>query len=439
MSESWPVVVPRENVNDDFVVVVRWLVADGVAVTAGTPIVEIETSKATVAIDAERDGFLIQEVRALEQIAVGASLGRIALTLATIEKIPIATTAATPAALPSNTNFSKKARELIEEHGLDPSMFAGKMLVREQDVRDAIAARGPQRAPAPQAPGPAAPAHSPSRKPSGIGELVPLAATKRTEIRFLAEGNRDALVSAITILVETAALDARIDAVTSRRMSYSDFLVAAVARRLREFRELNACLVEDCIGFYERVHIGVAINLGKGLKVPVVRDADTKSPEEISRAVSELAMQYLRGELPESSLVGGTFTITDLAGAGAFHVMPLLNRDQSAILAVGRDDARHVLVLTLAFDHRISEGQQATEFLRALKDDLEEAARPHEAEPQPEKTAPAIAAASLACDNCFATLERFARDGLGVFLVSTVRADGSAGHVCSVCLSGWNG
>jgi hypothetical protein len=141
-------------------------------------------------------------------------------------------------------------------------------------------------------------------------------------------------------------------------------------------------------------------------------------------------MACVRGTLASDDLAGGTFTITDLTTAGAFGVQPLLNRGQSAILAIGRaglGGEADVLNLTLAFDHRVADGLEAAAFLRDIKDRLEDAPP---AEPR---------AVALTCKICWSTLERLQRENVASYLVPVVAADGMTAYVCPPCLLGWSG
>ena len=420
-----PVVVPRETVNDDFVIFLGWLVSDRSFVRAGQPIAEIETSKAAIELMAERDGYLLQSAIVNEQVAVGASLGSIFKERPSDVAQAVPKTQAQAQAPHGGQKLSKKAQELIAQHGLDVALFAGKSLVREQDVR-ALIETGTAVSPVP--PGPNIPARGTRRGLARIATTAPLSPTKRTEIRYLAEANSEALVSAITVIVRTRGLDEQIRvAQTTRRMSYLDFVIAAVARHLPTFRELNAFYSAAGINYYAEVNVGTAFNLGKGLLVPVIRNANQLSPEDISRIGSEYAMKYLRGELTESDLSGGTFTVTDLSSAGAYGVLPLMNRDQAAILAMGHDPDRQTIALTLAFDHRVSDGLQATEFLHQVKGTLEGDIAQQEV------------VKKLSCGNCFITLDRLAATRVTSFLMQVVNVDGERSYLCQVCLAGWNG
>jgi pyruvate/2-oxoglutarate dehydrogenase complex dihydrolipoamide acyltransferase (E2) component len=113
------------------------------------------------------------------------------------------------------------------------------------------------------------------------------------------------------------------------------------------------------------------LNLGRSLRVPIVKDAARLSLREVAGRVRDLSLRYMRDELAIEDVAGGTFTITDLSGEGVVHFVPVLNERQSAILGLctPRRDGSRDLVLT--FDHRLSDGMVGARFLTALRARLE--------------------------------------------------------------------
>ncbi len=113
------------------------------------------------------------------------------------------------------------------------------------------------------------------------------------------------------------------------------------------------------------------MNLGRSLRVPIVKEAGSMSLRDVARAVRDLTLRYMRDELTIDDVTGGTFTVTDLSGEGVVHFVPVLNERQSAILGLcaARNDGSRDLVLT--FDHRLSDGMRAARFLAALRARLE--------------------------------------------------------------------
>lgn len=139
MAEPQDVLVPRETVNDDIVTLVRWHAASGERVRVGAPLFEIETSKTVYTIDAERDGHLEILCRAGEEIGVGERAGRLHDAPFQAATSPVGTGAGAPGG--GAQVISRKARQLMEERGLDPARFAHLSIVREADVLQAIEAK----------------------------------------------------------------------------------------------------------------------------------------------------------------------------------------------------------------------------------------------------------------------------------------------------------
>jgi pyruvate dehydrogenase E2 component (dihydrolipoamide acetyltransferase) len=165
-------------------------------------------------------------------------------------------------------------------------------------------------------------------------------------------------------------------------VTYTDFIVRAVAVTLKRHPIMNATLIGDEIHQLEFVHIGVAVALEDGLIVPVVRDADKKTVREIAREVRRLAEGARDGTLSVDEVTGGTFTITNLGNYGIDGFTPIINSPEAAILGVGRiaervvihDDQiarRKMTVLSLTIDHRLIDGAAGAEFMQSLTELLE--------------------------------------------------------------------
>ena len=172
------------------------------------------------------------------------------------------------------------------------------------------------------------------------------------------------------------------------RITYTDILVFAVARVLREFPIVNASLIENEIKLWEDINVGVAVALeagaGSGLIVPVVRNADTKSMADINRELKALTEKARTGKLMPDDVTGGTFTITNLGafGGGYGFGTPIINQPESAILGTGPIVDRAVvkggqivvcpiMTWSLTFDHRVVDGAPATLFMLRLTEVLE--------------------------------------------------------------------
>ena len=165
------------------------------------------------------------------------------------------------------------------------------------------------------------------------------------------------------------------------KLTYTPFFVRAAVEALRDHPILNASVEDDSIILKRELHVGIAVAIGKtGLVVPVIRDAGGKSITGLARAAADLAERARRKELQPEELQGGTFTITNVGSLGTLMGTPIINQPQVAILAVGTikkrpvvvEDprygdliaVRHMVYLSLSYDHRIIDGAMAASFLR---------------------------------------------------------------------------
>lgn len=169
------------------------------------------------------------------------------------------------------------------------------------------------------------------------------------------------------------------------KLTLLPFVVKAVTAGLKEAKSFNASLdpFREEIIYKRHYHIGVAVDTGRGLVVPVVRDTDRKSIVQISAEIEDLAGRAREGKLEVQEMRGGTFTITNVGPLGGTALIPTINYPEVAILGMGKVQEkpvvrdgniviRSVLPLTLAFDHRIADGADAarfvTEMIRQLSD-----------------------------------------------------------------------
>ena len=154
-------------------------------------------------------------------------------------------------------------------------------------------------------------------------------------------------------------------------LSVNDVMLAAVTRVLGEHPNVNATLEEGTIKEWATVNLGVAVAVDAGLVVPVIKDAQDLSPEQIAAEVRRLAGLAREGQLAIADISDGTFTVTNLGAFGIDYFTPIVNPPQVAILGVGRvrDGAT---TLSLTIDHRALDGAPGAEFLAALADALTE-------------------------------------------------------------------
>ncbi|MFM1918720.1 MAG: Dihydrolipoyllysine-residue acetyltransferase component of pyruvate dehydrogenase complex [Candidatus Hydrogenedentota bacterium] len=219
-----------------------------------------------------------------------------------------------------------------------------------------------------------APIKSPGRYP-----LTPM---RRVIATRMAESKYSAPHFYVTVEVDMkAATEARKKA-EGFKPSFNDLIVQAVARTLRAFPQVNARWLGDAYEIVSEVNIGVAVALEDGLIVPVLRNADTLSLQQISEGCKALAEKARKNKLMPDDYTGSTFTISNLGAFGVDHFTAIINQPDSAILAVGRVADQVVAVdggiqvrprmkMTLSSDHRVIDGAVAAQFMAKLKNELE--------------------------------------------------------------------
>lgn len=365
---------------------VEWLKSEGEELNAGEPLAVVESDKAEVEIEAGSGGVLRKVLVAPgEEVPVGAPLAivgaadedissllpgqaRAAAPAATEESpAPAQAPAAAPAAAPAGRQpVSPAARRVARELGVDVTQVTGSGeggLVTEKDVR-AFAAQQAQ----------------PAAQVDEDVEVIPLTGVRRRIAERMALSRHTA--ADVTTVAEVDVTDVA----AARRalgVSYTAFVAWAVAQSLREFPILNASLVEDRILVKKNIHLGIAVAAEQGLVVPVVRDADRKSVEEISKEIDDLAARAREGKLMPDALTGSTFSITNSGAFGSLFFTPIINQPEVAVLGMGkvadtpvvRDGAivaRKIMYLCLSYDHRVVDGAPAVQFLQAVKHRLEQ-------------------------------------------------------------------
>lgn len=434
MSAPIQVTVPFENVNDPTAKIVDWKVASGGKVKAGDSIVELETTKTTFPVLAPADGYVEYNLPQGEEVPVGDNLFRIhadeASAKAGVPPAPKSTAPIAEAATASGAAplISKKAQDLMTANGLDASHFTGLSSVKESDVRDKLAALGKGTSAPAAASTTSAPSASPKlaapKPPEEPGVLVQLTRAKQMENRELLAASREVLKSSVYFMCPAAGLT---DACARQNPPVQRLVVilSELAKLLKKYPAMNAYLAEGGAYHYQHVNLGFAVDMGRGLKVLVVHEAETLNFSALAERVEDLLVKYTTDTLTVRDLTGSTFTITDLAGVGVFTFEPLINVRQAAILGIGAETTvagAGGFMLSCAFDHRLNSGKQVAEFLGELSARLTGHAASLKA---------ALPAEPLCCSRCLQTVDELR--ALSAFLVTSVEPPG---YICNNCLSG---
>jgi 2-oxoglutarate dehydrogenase E2 component (dihydrolipoamide succinyltransferase) len=398
----------------------KWFKKAGDSVQADEPLVELETDKVTLEVNAPSAGVLSEIAAETGQtVAIGALLGQVS---------PGAATAAAPAAAPKSTPApatqsapaakaapaattmppAPAAAKIAAEDKIDLASIAGSgkrgqvlkgdVLAAAATAQAPVVALAPLQAPAP-APMPAsAPAPAPAPRTTTPDDSAREERVRMTKLRqTIARRLKDAQNTAAMLttfnevdMSEVMALRARykeaFEKKHSAKLGFMGFFVKACVQALKEIPAVNAEIDGADLVYKNYYHIGIAVGTDKGLIVPVVRDADKLGIADVEKTVAALGKRARDGQLTLEELQGGTFTITNGGIYGSLMSTPILNAPQSGILGMhkiqdrpiavdGKVEIRPMMYLALSYDHRIVDGREAVTFLVRVKEALEDPAR----------------------------------------------------------------
>jgi pyruvate dehydrogenase E2 component (dihydrolipoamide acetyltransferase) len=404
-----PIEIPMPRLSDAMEegTIVQWFVAPGDRVLEGTPLVEVETDKATVTYESELEGTVLAlRAEVGESVAVGrplvvvqrpreelsasagapaalAASGDANAVVAAGPPVPRTAGEATPRTAPgARVKASPLARRLAAELGVDLATLAGSGpngRVIRADVEGST----------PGAPAVAVPAPSESNTGSAKGEPTrrELTRVQRTIARRMAESRAtvpDFELRCEVDMSQAVAVREQLRALCDPPPSYNDLIVRAAALALTEYPRVNGSYRDAEFESYPRVNIGIAVAAQDALVVPTIFDADRKTVAEIAAESRSLATRVRDGSVTPGELSGGTFSISNLGMFGIDSFSAVINPPQAAILAVGSLKprplvdaagavvARPTINLTLACDHRILYGADGARFLARVRELLEQ-------------------------------------------------------------------
>ncbi|MGC5780338.1 2-oxoglutarate dehydrogenase complex dihydrolipoyllysine-residue succinyltransferase [Methylobacterium sp. NFXW15] len=400
----------------------RWFKKPGDTVAADEPLLELETDKVTLEVNAPtagelgeilvKDGETVEPGAILGSIVEGSGAPKKAEPKAAAKEAPKAAETKAEKAPEANAGYGNHdasapaqqrpvgdngpaVAKLARESGVDPSQVGGSGKdgrVTKGDMLGAIAKGASAPAPAKEA-RPTMP-----RAPSAPDDASREERVRMTKLRqTIARRLKDAQDTAAML---TTFNDVDMSAVMAMRSQYKDifekkhgtklgfmgFFTKAVIGALKDVPAVNAEIDGQDLVYKNYYHIGIAVGTDKGLVVPVVRDADDLSIAGIEKKISGFGKKARDGKLSIEEMQGGTFTITNGGIYGSLMSTPILNAPQSGILGMhrieerpvvrnGKIEARPMMYLALSYDHRIVDGKEAVTFLVRVKEALEDPAR----------------------------------------------------------------
>jgi pyruvate dehydrogenase E2 component (dihydrolipoamide acetyltransferase) len=417
------ITLPRLGQGMESGVIVRWLKAEGDAVIKGEPLYELDTEKVTQEVEADADGVLLKilhhegaDVPVGETIAMigaegealpegaapsapaaaassepappasePASAPAVSAAVATAATAAPAVAATTAAPAGGRVKASPLAKRMAKDRGIDLAAVQGtgpEGRIVAEDVERAAAGEAPGVTPAFSVPSVAPEAEAPAV------QTVEFTAMRRTIARRMSEAWQAPHFQVSLTADVGRMIDLRkrlVDATPEGgvRPTYSDVITRLVAAGLTRHPALNAHFAGDAVHQYTPANIGIAIAVDGGLVVPVIPACERRAVTAIAAARADLVERSRAGKLRAEDFEGGTFTISNLGMYGIERFMAVINPPQVAILAVGSIEERVVvddgemvvrprMEMTLSCDHRAVDGAQGAEFLRTVKQLVEE-------------------------------------------------------------------
>ena len=404
------IVVPTLGESVTEATVAKWFKAEGDRVEVDEPLVELETDKVAVEVNAKSAGTLSEILaQAGAEVKVGGLLGRIgeggvsrpasaapakAPTMTTPPSAPKMTVPPSPVA-PTEPNapavpLAPAVRKIVEDNRLDPARIPATGKDGRLTKGDVIAFMDTKAPPAGSVTS-AAPAHAPETGPRE--ERVKMTRLRRRIAERLKEAqNNAAMLTTFNEVDMTAIMALRatyrdvFEKKYGMRLGFMGFFVKACIQALKEIPEVNAEIQGDEILYKNHYDIGVAVGTESGLVVPVVRDADQLSLAQVESTIAALGKKARDGKLAIEDMQGGTFTISNGGVYGSLLSTPILNPPQSGILGMhkiqdrpivekGQMVIRPMMYLAMSYDHRIVDGREAVTFLVRVKECLEDPTR----------------------------------------------------------------
>jgi 2-oxoglutarate dehydrogenase E2 component (dihydrolipoamide succinyltransferase) len=373
--------VPAVGESVSEVTIEQWLKQEGEAIERDKTLAVLESEKATVELPAEASGTV---KKLLKKAGESAQVGEVIAIIDTDGKPTVSTT----------TTAAPKA-----ESKPAPAAPAKKSAPAPETKVEVKAPTAPIKSEPVPAPVSVTPPPIPTRvsaEPVDAGgeeEVVPMTRLRRTLARRLVEAQQTAAMLTTFNEVDMSAIIAlrkeHGEAFLARhnvKLGFMSFFVKASVDALKMVPEVNAEIREDNIVYKNHYDIAVAIGGGKGLVVPVLRNAERLSFAEVEIAIGDFAKRAKENKLKPEELQGGTFTISNGGIYGSMLSTPILNPPQSGILGmhaiqerpVARDGQvviRPMMFLALTYDHRLVDGREAVTFLKRIKDAIEAPAR----------------------------------------------------------------
>jgi 2-oxoglutarate dehydrogenase E2 component (dihydrolipoamide succinyltransferase) len=391
--------VPAVGESITEVTISTWLKKEGDFVKLDEVIAEVESDKATFELPAEANGILRIVAKEKTTLPIGGLICKIEVTeggapavVANAAQTPVVANATSGGVSYASGTPSPAAAKILDEKGIPTNQVSGSGVGRRITKDDAVKAQSS--APAKEAK-PAAALTPPVITSGGSrNERREKMTSLRKTIakRLVAVKNETAMLTTFNEVDMKPVMELRSKYKEQFKEKYGvglgfmSFFTKAVCAALKEFPAVNASIDKDEIVYHDYCDVSVAVSTPRGLVVPVIRNAESLSMNQIEGEIVRLATRARDGKLSIEEMTGGTFTITNGGVFGSMLSTPIINAPQSAILGMhniverpvavkGEVMIRPIMYLALSYDHRIVDGRESVSFLVRVKEMLEDPGR----------------------------------------------------------------
>lgn len=402
--------VPTVGESITEVTLAQWLKNDGDYVEMDEIVAELESDKATFELPAEKAGILRHVAAEGDTLEIGAVLCKIedgdkaegsSAPAKQAEPAVEAAPAAKAERVESQESYasgtaSPAAAKILKEKGIDTKSINGTgkdgRITKDDAVKASAPSKGESAAPAEKSTASAV-ASTPSIAGSRDERHEKMSSLRKTIAkRLVVVKNETAMLTTFNEVDMKPIMDLRSkykDKFKEKHgvgLGFMSFFTKAVCMALNEWPSVNARIEEEEIVYSNFVDVSIAVSGPKGLVVPIIRNAESLSLQDIEKAVVDLATKARGNKLTIQEMTGGTFTITNGGVFGSMMSTPIINAPQSAILGMhniiqrpvainGEVVIRPMMYLALSYDHRIIDGRESVSFLVRVKELLEDPTR----------------------------------------------------------------
>ncbi|HEY9008998.1 MAG TPA: 2-oxoglutarate dehydrogenase complex dihydrolipoyllysine-residue succinyltransferase [Ohtaekwangia sp.] len=391
--------VPAVGESITEVTISTWLKKDGDFVNVDDIIAEVESDKATFELPAEASGILRIVAKEKETLPIGGLICRVEVA----EGAPVKQETATPAAAIATAGAGDKtyaaghpspaAAKILDEKGITPGQVQGSGVggrITKEDAQKAQSTPAKAAESKPQAP--SAPPVIATGGSRGERREKMTSLRKTIAKRLVSVKNETAMLTTFNEVDMKPVMDLRSKYKDQFKEKYGvglgfmSFFTKAICVALKDFPAVNASIDKDEIVYHDYCDVSIAVSTPRGLVVPVIRNAESLSFNQIESEVIRLATRGRDGKLSIEEMTGGTFSITNGGVFGSMLSTPIINPPQSAILGMhniverpvvknGEVVVRPIMYVALSYDHRIIDGRESVSFLVRVKELLEDPGR----------------------------------------------------------------